>query len=262
MGITSGGTRTVLARGFGEQAGDRYDGVFASVESIPENCAVARVSSATTSGAGLGTVTKTATSLVADKVAGTGNASRDLDVITFVSTTVNVKVGDKIEIAAAAAGTVTEIISNTQVRVNASGTIAAGAYTYQRPAFAKVFPGATVVLATGPNTVTIASKTDDFTVTCVESGNVATGAITSFTNQPSICQWKSDGSRGPFLGVSEDAFVFSAPFSAANATAIRIKTMGGVDRTTLSCADYAAGSFPEALLVPLNLFHENTIKLF
>lgn len=250
MGIIEGGTRSSSFETYPRSATDRYTENIAAVESFAKYAYLVKVNAVLTSGTGLGAVTRALKVLSADKTAGTGNLSRALDVVTAATggSLSVVKVGDAIEIGGVAQGTVTEIIDNSNVRVSASGTTGAGTWTYRRPAFRKIYPGATLVLATGATTVVVESKTSDFAVNTVTSGTITTGAITSYQNVDSIALWKEDGSRGDVLGIATDSFTFGSTYDANNVKPIVSITFGDFDKNKTTTLDnQTAGTVPQSV---------------
>lgn len=211
-------------------------------------------------GDGVATCTRALKVLTADKISTAHNLSRALDIVTCATAgeAIDFKVGDSLEIGGAAAGIITEIIDNTNVRVNASGTIGAGAGTYQRPLFKDVYPGATLILATGTTTVYVESKTSDFVVVTTTSGTITTGLLTSYQNVESLLSYKSDDSKGEIYGVAMAAFTpaSATEFDADETTPILVKWLGEYDKTKTTTSDYAtAGTVPE-------LIHRKAVRLF
>jgi len=267
VGIIQGGTATVEFKVFPSENGDRTEGNVASVESIKLDEYVVKVDDTLTSGDPVATCTRALKVLTADKIAFAHNLSRALDIVTAATAgeLSVVKVGDSIEINSGAAGIVTEIIDNTNVRVNASGTIGAAAGTYQRPLFAKVYPGAALVLATGTTAAVVASKTSDFVVNTVASGTVTTGLLTSFKNVDSIARYKEDGSHGEIYGIAMDAFTFDTAYGTAAPVQMEVKVFGQFDKTKTTTIDHAtAGTVPQSVHASVygRLFHTNVTRIF
>lgn len=244
MGIVNKGTTSITTYQNTILEGDIINGEIARLEDIARYAYVVKVNAITTTGKG--TITRSTVNLTADATAGTGNLSRALDIVTAATagSLSVVEVGDVLVIGGAAAGTVTAIIDNTNVRVNASGTIGANTWTYQKPAFKNVYPGATVISATGPTTMTVATKVSDFAVTTVSSGTVASGAFTSYLNLDSIAMYREDDSKGKIYGVAMDSFDLSEETSKV----VQVKIHGGYDKTKTTTEDTStAGSVTEAI---------------
>lgn len=213
---------------------------------ITRNQAVVVVDDVLTAGDSVATCTRALKVLTADKIAVSGNMTRALDIVTSATpgSLSVVKIGDSLEINSGAAGIVIEIIDNTNVRVNASGTIGANTGTYQRPLFAKVHPGAALVLATGTTAAVVESKTSDFVINTVASGTVATGLLTSYQNLATIVPWKEDNTRGEVDGIAMATFTYTTAIPSAD---IQVKMHGVYARNTLLTADTAAGSVTTAI---------------
>ena len=231
-GIINGGTRETTLKTFPDINGDRPEANIGCVESIKSDEYVVKVSSVLTAGDSVATCTRALKVLTADKIAFSHNLSRALDIVTAATAgeLSVVKVGDSIEINSGAAGVVTEIIDNTNVRVNASGTIGANAGTWQRPLFAKVYPGAALVLATGTTAAVVESKTSDFAIVTVASGTVTTGLLTSYTTVDSIARYKEDNSHGVIYGVAMRAFTFGTVYGDVTPAEILVKVFGQFDK--------------------------------
>jgi hypothetical protein len=266
-GIIQGGSATVQFDVFPSQNGDRMEGNVASVESIKLDEYVVKVDDTLTAGDAVATCTRAAKVLTADKIAVSGNMSRALDIVTCATpgSAKVIKLGDSLEINSGAAGVVIELIDNTNVRVNASGTIGAAAGTYQRALFAKVFPGAALVLATGTTAATVASKTSDFVVNTVEDGTVTTGLLTSYKNVDSIARYKEDGSHGAIYGIAMDAFTFNTAYGTATPVQMSVKVFGQFDKDKTTTIDHAtAGTVPQSVHASVygRLFHTSTTRIF
>jgi len=267
VGIIQGGTATVEFKIFPSQEGDRAEGNVASVESIKMDEYVVKVDDALTAGDSVATCTRALKVLTADKIAFAHNLSRALDIVTAATAgeLSVVKLGDSIEINSGAAGIVIELIDNTNVRVNASGTIGAAAATYQRPLFAKVYPGAALVLATGTTAAVVESKTSDFVVNTVASGTVTTGLLTSFQNVDSIARYKEDGSHGEIYGVAIDKFTFGSVYGDVAPVQMSVKVFGQFDKTKATTIDHpTAGTVPQSVHASVygRLFHTATKRIF
>jgi len=238
------GISSIITKDFPREVGDIVGSKKATIASdIAYGQVVTFTRSTVTTGKGA--VTRALKVLSADKTAGTGNASRALEVITAASagSFADVEVGDLIEIGGAAAGKVIAKTSSTTLVMDASGTIGAGTWTVQKPAFAKVFPGATLVLATGTTTVVVESKTSDYAVNTVTSGTITTGTFT-YSNLDSLVPWKEDGSRGIPHAIATEAFTYSADETEKF---IGYKATGAYPRKIISTADTAAGSVTDAI---------------
>ena len=266
MSIVNGGTWTLETKNEAINPMDRTAVVPAIAESIALDAFVTVTNTDTVSG-DAATCTRALKVLTADKIAGTGNASRALDVVTFATAGSGsvVKVGDKIEINASAAGTVIEIIDNSNVRVDASGTIGASTWTYQRAMFKDVYPGATIVHATGGVSVIVESKTSDYVVVTTTSGTITTGAITSYKNIESLINYKSDDSKGRIFGVAMESYTAASTYDSANLGSVKVKVFGEYDRDKTTTSDYAtAGTVPNAVHQKVfgKLFHTKITRKF
>jgi hypothetical protein len=251
MSIVTRGTQTYEDRGETIDKREFVAVVPAVVESIVADQYVSLTNTDTIAGDGLATCTRALKVLTADKMAGTGNASRALEVITAATpgSFADVEVGDVIEINGSAAGTVTQKISSTIINVDASGTIGASTWTFQRPMFKDVYPGATLVHATGPATLVVESKTSNFVVVTTTSGTITTGLLTSATNINSVLSYKEDDSKGEIYGVALDAFTKTGTtYDSTQSTPIRVKWLGFYDKSKTTTVDHAtAGTVPESI---------------
>jgi hypothetical protein len=246
---------------------DKVTPVIAVCEAIVLDQYVTRTNTDLTAGDSVATCTRALKVLTADKIAGTGNLSRALDIVTAATATSLsvVKVGDLIEIGGAAAGTVIEIIDNTNARVNASGTIGAGTWTYQRALFKNVYPGATLVHATGAVTVYVESKTSDYVVVTTTSGTITTGLLTSYKNVESLLSYKSDDSKGVIFGVAMDSFTpTGSTYLATDAKPVMVKWFGDYDKNKATTSDYTtAGTVPQTVHdKAVRLFHTTSIRRY
>jgi len=267
MSIVQGGTRSFEHKSEAINPMDRIYTVPAVADSIALDAFVTITNTDTVTTGDAATCTRALKVLTADKISTAHNLSRALDIVTAATAgeLSPVKVGDSIEIDAAAAGIVTEIIDVSNVRVNASGTIGAGAGTYQRAMFTNVYAGATLVLATGTTTVTVESKTSDFVVVTTTSGTIATGALTSYKNIESLITYKSDDSRGKIFGVAMETYTATATYASSNAAPVRVKVFGEYDRDLTTTSDYAtAGTVPNAVHQKVfgQLFHTKITRKF
>jgi len=268
MSIVSVGSRTL------EEKGLMIDGTMkkrshnACVESIVLDGYVALVESKLTSGDAAATCTRALKVLTADKISTAHNLSRALDIVTCATAgeAIDFKVGDSLEIGGAAAGIITEILDNTNVRVNASGSIGAGAGTYQRPLFRNVWAGATLVLATGTTTVYVESKTSDFVVVTTTSGTITTGLLTSYQNVSSIVKYREDGLHGSIYGVAMDSYTFGTTYDATVCKTISVKVFGDYDKSLATTYNNTtAANVPSSVhdLARLaGLYHANSIREF
>ena len=252
MSTVQGGTYTFEQKGEAINVNDKIMYVPAVCESIALDAYVTKTNTDLLSGDAVATCTRSLKVLTADKVAGTGNASRALEVITAATpgSFASVEVGDVIEINGSAAGTVTAKISSTVINVNASGTIGASTWTFQRPMFKDVYPGATLVLATGTTTVLVESKTSNFVVVTTTSGTIATGLLTSYKNVESLLTYKSDDTKGLIYGVAMASFAVTSAtaYAASDLKVIPVKWFGDYDKLKTITTDYAtAGTVPESI---------------
>lgn len=246
---------------------DRVMPVVAVCEAIALDQYVTRTNTDLMAGDSAATCTRALKVLTADKISTAHNLSRALDIVTCATAgeAVDMKIGDSIEIGGAAAGVIIEIIDNTNVRVNASGTISAGAGTYQRALFKNVFPGATLVLATGTTTVVVESKTSDYVVNTVTSGTITTGLLTSYKNVESLLSYKSDDSKGVILGVAMDSFTpTGSTYLATDAKPVMVKWFGDYNKNKTTTSDYAtAGTVPQSVHdKAVRLFHTTSIRRY
>jgi len=269
MAIVNNGSRTLEEKGLMIKASDKVRSHNACIESIVLDGYVSLVESKLTAGDAAATCTRALTVLTADKIATAHNLSRALDIVTYATAgeAIAFKVGDSLEIGGAAAGIITEIIDNTNVRVDASGTIGAGAGSYQRPMFQKVFPGATIVLETGVLTsLVVESKTSNFAVVTTTSGTITSKDLVTYTNVESLIAWKEDNSLGNIYGIAMSAFTpAGSTYDATEATPIRVKTFGEFDKTLTTTADHAtAGTVPETVHATVfgRFFHQDSTRNF
>jgi hypothetical protein len=252
MSIVQGGTYTYEHKGEAINVNDKIIYSPAVCESIALDAYVARTNTDLLSGDSVATCTRALKVLTADAITGTGNMTRALDIVTCATATSAkvIKVGDIIYIGSDLAGTVIELIDNTNVRVNASGTIGASTWTYQRALFKDVYPGATLVLATGTTTVLVESKTSDYVVVTTTSGTITTGLLTSYKNVESLINYKSDDSKGTIYGVAMESFAVTSAtaYAASDMKVIPVKWFGDYDKNKATTSDYAtAGTVPEAI---------------
>jgi hypothetical protein len=267
MSIVNGGTWTLETKSEAINPMDRMVVVPAISDSIALDAFVTVTNTDLVTTGDAATCTRALKVLTADKIAFGHNLSRALDIVTAATAgeLSVVKVGDSIEIDSVAAGIVIEIIDNTNVRVDASGTMSAAAATYQRAMFKDVWAGATLVLATGTTTVTVESKTSNFAVITTTSGTITTGALTSYKNIESLITYKSDDSRGKIFGVAMEAYTATTAYAAANLGSVKVKVFGEYDRDKTTTSDYAtAGTVPNAVHQKVfgQLFHTKITRKF
>lgn len=267
MGTVNGGISTFETKSEAINPYDRMVVVPAISDSIALDAFVTVTNTNLITTGDAATCTRALKVLTADKIAVSGNMSRALDIVTCATpgSAAVIKVGDSIEINSGAAGIVTEIIDNTSVRVNASGTIGAAAATYQRAMFKDVWAGAALVLATGTTAAVVESKVSDFVVNTVASGTVTTGALTSYQNVESLITYKSDDSRGKIFGVAMEAYTATATYAVANLGSVKVKVFGEYDRDKTTTSDYAtAGTVPNAVHQKVfgQLFHTQITRKF
>lgn len=268
MSIVQGGTYTYEHKGEAINPNDRIIYCPAVCESIALDAYVTRTNTDLLAGDNGGSCTRALKVLTSDKIAGVGNASRALDIVTAATggSFSGIKVGDSLEINGGAAGVVIEIIDNSNVRVNASGTIGASTWTYQRALFKDVYPGATLVLATGTTTVYVESKTSNYVVVTTTSGTITTGLLTSYKNVESLINYKSDDSKGEIYGVAMESFAVTSAtaYAASDFKTIPVKWFGDYDKTKTTTSDYAtAGTVPEAIHIKaVRLVHNPIIRQY
>ena len=269
MAIVNNGSRTLEEKGLMIKASDKVRSHNACIESIVLDGYVSLVESKLTAGDAAATCTRALTVLTADKIATAHNLSRALDIVTCATAgeAIAFKVGDSLEIGGAAAGIITEIIDNTNVRVDDSGTISAGAGSYQRPLFRNVYPGATLVLATGTTTVYVASKTSDFAVVTTTSGTIATGLLTSYTNVSSIIKYREDAVHGDIYGVAMGSFtVAGSTYDEDDSETIMVKVFGDYDKSLATTYDNTtAANVPSSVHDKARLaglYHSNSVREF
>lgn len=268
MSIVNGGSRILEEKGLMVKASDKLRSHNACVESIVLDGYVSLVESKLTSGDAAATCTRSLKVLTADKISTAHNLSRALDIVTCATAgeAIDFRIGDSLEIGGSAAGIVTEIIDNTNVRVNASGTIGAGAGTYQRALFRNVYPGATLVLATGTTTVYVESKTSDFVIVTTTSGTIATGLLTSYTNVSSIIKYREDALHGDIYGIAMDSYTFGTTYDATVCKTISVKVFGDYDKSlattynNTTAANVPSSVHDKARLA--GLYHSNSIREF
>ena len=251
MGIVNVGYQTFEHKGEVIKSSDVVHSLPAVIESIVVDQYVSLTNTDTILGDGVATCTRALKVLTADEIAGTGNASRAGYILTAATANsfVDLKVGDAIEVNSVAQGVITELIDGSNVRMSATGTTGANTWTYQRAMFKDVYPGATLVHATGPATVVVESKTSDYVVVTTTSGTITTGLLTSYTNISSLLSYKEDDSKGEIYGVALDAFTkVAATYDADERTGVRVKVWGEYDKALTTTADNStAGNVPEAI---------------
>jgi len=268
MSLVQGGTYTYEHKGEQINPYDRIVYCPAVAESIALDAYVSKTNTDLITTGDAATCTRALKVLTADKIAFGHNMSRALDIVTAATAgeLSAVKVGDSIEINSGAAGIVIELIDNTNVRVNASGTIGAATATYQRAIFKNVFPGATLVLATGTTTVYVESKTSNFAVVTTTSGTITTGALTSYKNVDSLLTYASDDSKGLIYGVAMESMTVASAtaYAATDLKSIPVKWFGEYDKTKTTTTDYAtAGTVPESIHVKATrLLHTPSIRQY
>ena len=267
MSIVNGGTWTLETKSEAINPMDRMVVVPAISDSIALDAFVTVTNTDLVTTGDAATCTRALKVLTADKISTAHNLSRALDIVTCATAgeAIDFRVGDSLEIGGAAAGIITEIIDNTNVRVDASGTIAGGAGTYQRAMFKDVWAGAALVLATGTTAAVVESKVSNFAVNTVASGTVTTGALTSYKNIESLITYKSDDSRGKIFGVAMEAYTATTAYAVANLGSVKVKVFGEYDRTKATTSDYAtAGTVPNAVHQKVfgQLFHTQITRKF